>query len=340
MLVKIFNYEYWPFWVLYFPTVFYWVYNAIITRCATYFTLANPGIERGGVFGESKIEILKKIPAAYLPTTLFFDPQPSYEVVEQAMQHAGLQLPLIGKPDRGEMGFKVSKIETAAALKNYFGSSADKVILQEFIDYEIELGVLYYRMPDGSRSGITSVVGKEFLQVTGDGISTIADLIKQSDRGRLQLKSLQKTLQGKISTVLASGEHLIVEPIGNHCRGTRFINRNDLINAQLLKVFDDIASQIDGFYYGRFDLKVKTIDDLYQGRTIKIMEVNGVTSEPAHIYDTQMTLPKAYKAIFDNMRIVRLIARQNQQKGMVAISTKELLATAFQHFRKKKHDAH
>ena len=38
---------------------------------------------------------------------------------------------------------------------------------------------------------------------------------------------------------MKNGETLLLEPIGNHCRGTRFINRNDLINEQAnIAVYD------------------------------------------------------------------------------------------------------
>ena len=256
LLVKILHYEFWPFWVLYFPAIFYWFYNAIITRSLTYFTLANPGIDYGGVFGESKIDILKKIPLTYLPTTLFFEPQTTGSQIKEEMQRANLIFPVICKPDKGEMGFKVAKIENDDQLNTYLANSTDRIILQEFIEYEIELGVLYYRMPNDNHSGITSIVGKEFLQVVGDGCSSIRELINKTDRGRLQLKSLEYRLKDQFDKVLPNNHRMIVEPIGNHCRGTRFINRNDLITPELIKVFDQIATQFEGFYYGRFDLKV------------------------------------------------------------------------------------
>ena len=54
-------------------------------------------------------------------------------------------------------------------------------------------------------------------------------------------------------------EKVLLEPIGNHCRGTRFINFNHVINEDLNTAFDKISLPIKGFYYGRFDLKAKTI---------------------------------------------------------------------------------
>lgn len=334
-LVRIFNYEYWPFWILFFPSLFYWLYNAIRMRSLTYFTAANPGIELGGFFGESKINILKKIASEFLPVTLFFEKNSSAEEVQGAMDQHGLRFPVICKPDKGEMGFNVCKINDRAELELYLIDSTDKLIVQEFITYETELGVLYFRFPDGSGSGITSIVEKEFLHITGDGFSTMEELINKSSRARFQLEFLRNKFQHKIFDVLPSGEKMLLQPIGNHCKGTKFMNGNKLINEKLVAVFDRIAANMDGFYFGRFDLKVKSIDDLYNGTNIKIMEVNGVTSEPAHIYDPSMNLLGVYRDVFFNMGLVRKIAKQNQEKGFEPVPATEVLRIAFTHFKQK-----
>jgi hypothetical protein len=110
-------------------------------------------------------------------------------------------------------------------------------------------------------------------------------------------------------------EKLVLEPIGNHCRGTKFLNGNYLINSNLVQVFDKIAKPIDGFYIGRFDLKVNSIEDLNDGLNIKIMELNGVSSEPAHIYDPTTFIFKAYQALFNHYKLIFIIAKQNIELG-------------------------
>jgi RimK-like ATP-grasp domain len=335
-LVRIFNYEYWPFWILFSPIVFYWLYLSLRARSLTWFTATNPGIELGGFFGESKINILKKIPSEYLPVSLFFEAGSNVNSIIQSMEEASLSFPVIAKPDKGEMGFQVSKIHNETELINYLKESRGRLIIQEFIEFENELGILYHKYPDGSRSGITSIVKKEFLKVTGDGVSTIRELMEQSDRARFQIEAIAKKLGDEIYTVLSSGEKYLLEPIGNHCRGTKFINGNDLINPELVKVFDKISESMDGFYYGRFDLKVKNINDLYTGKNIRIMEVNGVSSEPAHIYDGNMNLFKVYKDLFSHATIVGSIAGMNHQKGNKYIPFSVLIKTIVNHFKEKR----
>jgi hypothetical protein len=41
---------------------------------------------------------------------------------------------------------------------------------------------------------------------------------------------------------------LKVEPIGNHSRGTKFLDGTHLINEELVDVFRQIAQPLDGFF--------------------------------------------------------------------------------------------
>ena len=125
-----------------------------------------------------------------------------------------------------------------------------------------------------------------------------------------------------------------LEPIGNHCRGTTFYNANKLINDQLIDVFNRIAKQIEGYYYGRFDLKVPNLQDLYAGRNIKIMELNGVSSEVAHVYDPDYKLIRAYRDIAKHMDYIYQISKENYKKGIPHDSLWSFLKDLKIHFGK------
>ena len=47
---------------------------------------------------------------------------------------------------------------------------------------------------------------------------------------------------------------------------------------------DRIARPFDGFHLGRFDLFAPDREALSRGEGLRIVELNGLTSEPAHIY--------------------------------------------------------
>jgi len=315
-LVKLFNYEYWPYLLFFLPLVPYWFFLALRARSLTYFTAANPGIEHGGVFGESKMEILNMIDKKYLPIAEFFKKSASFKNVIERIESSSLKFPIIFKPDVGERGKEVEKIDDKLMLEAYLSNIDEDFMAQEYIDYEIELGVLYYKFPNNTSSGITSIVKKEFLGVTGNGEAPLIVLIEKSDRARFQLEKLRKKFS--MDRVLEKGEYLNLEPIGNHCRGTKFLSGMDLINDKLVKVFDNVSANIEGFNFGRFDLKVKSIEDLMNGRNIKIMELNGVTSEPAHIYDPKWSLMRAYRDTASNMKVMMEVCVANMKKGVKA----------------------
>lgn len=333
-IYRIFFYEYWPFWILFAPCVFYWILLSIRARSLTWFTAANPGIKYGGVFGESKEEILKMVPENYLPGSLYIEKGCSFNEIVCRLKEKQLNYPLICKPDKGEMGFMVEKVMTEEELKLYIEKSSYKFIIQEYINYPVELGVLYHKLPGQNNGRVTSVVSKEFLAVTGDGISTIQELMEQSVRARFQIERLSNLFN--MNSVPLKGEYLLLEPIGNHCRGTRFINASEIIGMQLNEVFDQVTKDMNGFCYGRFDLRVSSLDDLMSGRNIKIMEVNGVTSEPAHIYDSNMNLIKSYVSIFQHMKILFNIASANNANGTLYIKPYTLYKSVSLHFKQKR----
>ncbi len=94
----------------------------------------------------------------------------------------------------------------------------------------------------------------------------------------------------RLDRVLPNGQHFYLSYAGNHNRGARFINLEKEIDDRLLKVFDDLSHYTDKFYYGRYDIKCMSIEDLKNGKNFSILEFNGCGAEPNHIYDANMKL--------------------------------------------------
>jgi len=331
-ILKIIRFEFWPMWFFYLPSIPVWVLMMIRSRRLLYFTAANPGIELGGFFGESKSGILKQIPHEFLPGSLYIPADTPIIQIAEKLSALSIHYPLIGKPDVGERGNGVVKIVDEKSLEDFVRSTTGNLIFQEYLDYPLELGVLYYKFPDGSGSGITSITMKEFLTVTGDGYSSVRQLLEKSTRGRMQIKRLLHQQSGLMRFIPESGKNILVEPVGNHCRGTLFLNGNHLINSKLIQVFDKITENMDSFFFGRFDLKVNSLQDLYLGKNIRIMELNGTTSEPAHIYDPGTPLWRAYRDVISNMELVRKISSMNIRKGIPTTSVPVFIKTVYSHF--------
>lgn len=270
----------------------------------------------GGVMGESKFKVLQSIPKDFIPKSILLKAPVSMNIVLDKLMAEGFSFPVILKPDVGERGRGVEVIHNDKELAAYLIGKTEDVIVQDYITGGLEFGVFYHRLPLKANGVVTSMVKKGFLTVTGDGKATLRQLIEAEIRARSRLDYLLNKFENEVERVLLDGEIVNLEPIGNHCRGTTFFNANEFINDTLNEVFNKITLQIEGFYYGRFDLKVPSLHDLYEGKNIKIFELNGVSSEVAHVYDPDYKLIQAYRDIARHMKYIYLIAKKNHELGL------------------------
>ena len=56
-------------------------------------------------------------------------------------------------------------------------------------------------------------------------------------------------------------------------------------------------------------------EEFTEGRGFKIIELNGVTSEATHIYDPQVGIADAYRALFEQWRLAFEIGAENRWRG-------------------------
>lgn len=285
-------------------------------RSFFFFSASNPSIESGGMLGESKFDILEKIQPQYKPTTILVKAPATTDTLKSLLNAAGISFPLIAKPDKGERGWLVEKINDWASLSRYFSQAQGDFIIQNYVDFPLEIGVFYYRFPGEASGHVSSVVLKDFLKIRGNGHSTVLELMSRYPRARFQLPVLREKYPDLMKEIPAAGKVVELVPIGNHCKGTTFLNGNHLINEQLVAVFDEISRSVEGFYYGRFDLRCPSIEDLYAGRHIRVMELNGAGAEPGHIYQPGFSIIEAYRVIFAHWQMLYRISRQNHASGV------------------------
>lgn len=333
-LIRLRSWEYWPFIILQFPLLVYWIWLAIRARALFFFSASNPSIPTGGMMGESKFDILSRIPEQYIPKSLLVKVPVSKGVLLEKIQAKNLKFPLIFKPDLGERGWMVNRIFNEKDLENYLQKIKTDFIVQNLVDLPVELAIYYARFPNSENGKVTSVTMKGMLSIKGDGRSNIRELIVANDRAKLQWDLLSKKFENQLETVLPLGETMELVSIGNHCLGTTFLDANNLINEKLHHVFDSISKQIDGFYFGRYDLRTASIEDLYNGN-IQIMELNGCGAEPAHIYQPGASIFAAWKALFLHWKTMYIISIQNHDQGVPYLKMNEGLSI-FRNFKKIK----
>ena len=262
---------------------------------------------------ESKNDIYDIIPTKFYPVTLFFKAGSKRSDLINELSNSTLQFPLIGKPDIGGKGRGVKKLCTIDEAVEYATESKVDFLLQEFVSYKNEAGIFYCRFPDQPKGFISGIVIKEFLTVTGDGRSTIEELLRKEKRFILQLPSLKNLYKEKLQQVLKRGEECLMVPYGNHARGAKFIDAHYMINGTLTDAIDNICKQIPGFYYGRLDIRFNIWGDLSKGKNFSIIELNGAGSEPTHIYDPAHSIFFAWKEIIRHWGILYSISKLNHK---------------------------
>ena len=328
--------EYMPWWAANVPVFAFWLWFSLRARHIFFFSNVNPSIPLGGAVGESKSEILRLLPLAVVPKWILMEPNLPFEKLQDALKNAGIGFPLIAKPDIGERGFLVKKIETPASLQAYLKRWPIPFILQEFLSHPMEASVLFHRFPGESGGfGITSICLKEFMCVRGDGVSSARTLMAEDRRYALQIERFERDFQSVLETIPKSGEEMLLEPIGNHSRGTKFLNGNHLINAEMLSAFESICRNIEDVYYGRFDLKFEDVAALQRGE-FKAMELNGILGEPAHIYDPNYGMWRAYKDLWRHWRLLFRLHLAQKRLGIMPTPLTEAWRFVRGYFRYKK----
>jgi membrane protein DedA with SNARE-associated domain len=310
------QWEFWPMWLAYAPVVPYLIYLACKHRSLTLFTAANPGIPSGGLVGESKsaiLSLLTRVPRFELIEASL----PSEQRAEAALR---IGLPVVLKPDVGERGTGVAIARSESEIRRYFENSHVDTIAQEYVG-GLEFGVFYYRYPHEASGHIFSITRKLFPEVVGDGRSTLGELVLRDERAVCMAHAY---LSRGANRVPAAGERVKLVELGSHCRGAIFLNGAHLETPELVAAIDAVAKSHPGFHLGRFDLRAASESDLQAGR-FQVLELNGVSAEPTHIYDPSVSLVDAYRAIFRQWGMAFEIGAANRERGAAPMSLGEVL---------------
>jgi hypothetical protein len=312
---KIFNWELWNFYVLYFPIGPVWLWYCLRSGSFWYFSSSNPTITFGGFEGEGKKEMYDQLPSHLIPRTIFIMHDRPYEEVKRKIEEAGFTFPFIVKPDIGMKGILFRKIDNEEQLIKYHEKIPVEYIVQDLVELPVEVSVFYYRHPAQEKGTVSGFIEKELLQVKGDGQSTLKQLIEKHPRARYRMKEMEHRHGHRFNRVIPDGEIFFLSYAGNHNRGAHFTNLYKEIDDELVRVFDELSHYTNKFFYGRYDIKTTSIEDLKKGKNFLVLEFNGCGSEPNHIYDCHMSLRKAYGVILRHWNVLYKISRYNHRNG-------------------------
>jgi hypothetical protein len=308
------NWEKWPFKVIYFPLTFVWLYYIIKSRSVWFFTPSNPTITFGGFEGEGKREMYDQLPSHTYPKTAYINPGTEFSKAKKAIEEA-FTYPFIVKPENGMMGLLFRIIDNEAQLERYHQISPVEYIVQEFCNYPIEVSIFYYRFPNTLSGKVSGFIMKEYMQVKGDGVSTLKQLISAHPKAAEKTDEMDAKHSANYHIVLPKNEVYFLSYAGNHNRGARFVNLHKQIDDKINIFCDSLSNETNKFYYGRFDIKCASIEDLKEGKNFSILEYNGAGAEPNHIYDCNKSLISAYKEILKHWKVLYIISKQNNNNG-------------------------
>jgi hypothetical protein len=258
------------------------------------------------------------------------------EAFDRARRQHRWHFPLILKPDVGQRGAGVRLVHTHDEVAEYLSGNSGRVLVQPYHAGPLEAGIFYYRIPGEARGHILSITDKHFAQVVGDGESTLEQLIWKNPRLRMQANTFLARHADEIHRALGTGETLRLVVAGNHCQGTMYRDGSHLITPQLERKIDQIAQTMDGFFFGRFDVRYSDVERFKAGEDLAIIELNGVTSESTNLYDPTWSLWRAYRTLFTQWSLLFQIGAANRRNGFAASRAGDLLIEIVDHFKTEK----
>lgn len=321
---KLSFFEFWPRWLFYAPVIPWWIWFSLRYGGITLPLIANPGMPNGGFVGESKSAShgsfgpFARAALAPMVSVPGGNPDDRLACARSALKAAGLDYPLVAKPDIGCRGAGVRRINDEAALARYleyFPPEAD-LILQELIAAPGEAGVYYCRMPGEAEGRVLSLTLKYFPEVVGDGQRTLAELIAADPRAGKLAHIYRARHRDRLDERIPAGETVRLSFSGSHSKGVIFRDGRVHITEALSRAIDRIARDIDGFYIGRFDIRFADFSAFLEGRDLRIVELNGAGGEMTHIWDSRTRLADAWRDLYRQFRLLFEIGRANRRRGV------------------------
>lgn len=311
---RITHWELWHYFVKYYFIAPFWVWYCLRSGSFWFFTSSNPTITFGGFEGEGKREMYDQLPAGTFPDTIYIFPGQDFDTIKTSLADKNLNYPFIVKPDAGSKGLLFRKIDNEEELFKYHQKMPVDYLAQQLITYPLEFSVFYYRFPNQQKGVITGFIRKDLLHVTGDGTHNLLELIQNHPTARYRVEELKLKHENNFNIIVPKDERFILTYAANLSRGARLINLEHLIDDDLLKLFDDMSHRTS-FYYGRYDIKSLSVEDLKKGKNFSILEFNGSGAEPNHIYHKGYNLLQAYKVILFHWKILYQISKYNHRHG-------------------------
>lgn len=350
---RLYRAEFWPRSVFYLPLIPWLAWLSLRSRGPLAFSCVNPGIPHGGgIVGEDKTRILTGFDLSTAPV-LFPLAIPGKKDAGEAAErlailtraqeaHPQLGYPLMLKPESGERGRGVRRVNNAEEALAYLERHPEDVHAQAYHPGPYELGIFWSRDPRSSlpmdeRPGfVFSITRKQFPTIIGDGERTLEELIWHHPRYRMQAKAYCNAQNHQLDRVLDDGEELTLTFTGNHASGCIFSDGADLITPELTAWVEQAAQSYQDpesggrIDFGRFDIRAVSKEDLNSGR-VGIIEFNGTLAESTNLYDPDRNILFMYRTLFAQWSLLYKIGRARRREGAKGIGYRKLISMVMGH---------
>lgn len=330
-LLRLTNHEFWPTWALYAPIAPWLAWLALRHRSCTLWTLANPCMPLGGIVGESKHDIMGRLPPEHALAQVFAPPLADAAAraaqLRRAVEEARFGLPFILKPDAAQRGAGVRKIKSFDELPAALAALPGPAVAQKYHPGPYEFGLFYVREPGAPRGRLFSATEKIFPSVTGDGERSLRRLIAGHPRYRLQEQTFFARFgDARLAQIPAAGEAVQLAQAGNHAQGALFLDGTPKITPALEQALDAVLSQMKGgFDFGRLDVRFSDPAAFARGEDFWIVEVNGVTSESTNLYDPRWPFWRAWRQLAAQWTVLAAIGAGRRAQGAKPPSAAHLI---------------
>ncbi|MGB5324813.1 MAG: hypothetical protein WBN40_05230 [Pseudomonadales bacterium] len=306
--------EYWHPRVYEFPFYLY-----LLSQCARKrvsvrgLAKANYALDHGEIGIGSKFQTQFCFPQQrFMPTILLEQGDGASKNLAAAMEFAGRHaFPLILKPNIGMVGKGIVKIHSEHELALQVAGLRATFLLQKYCELPEEYGVFYTRLDGQSR--ITGINKKHFPSVQGDGKTSLAELAEKHERYSHHWATFLRYLD--LASVPANEEHIKLSFIGSHTMGCMFSDDSKLLSPALEREIFSICDAQPGFNYGRLDVRAAS-DAAFQQGEFTVIEINGISSLPTHMFDPVKSLRESYEIFFRHGKYLTEIAREHRQRDM------------------------
>ncbi len=270
-----------PGWILRLPGALHELALAVRHRGFSAYAAANPTLGRlGGAAGESKSALLA--PFAGAPGMQPFEkipagdgPEARAEAALVFAERAGLEFPLVLKPDAALDGVGVRRVDDEEGVRAWFAACPVDALVQPLATGR-EYEVVWHRAPGETSGRILAVVEKLRTTVTGDGVHTLEHLVWAGDASLDHAELFVRLNAGKEDTIPAAGEKITLSDLGSIAKGARVSLRHGLADAPAANAaLNELAARHPGVHWLRLDIRAASDEAFCAAEGWSITEIEG-----------------------------------------------------------------